>query len=1145
MVKEAKAIPARSSPGLTRTAQNARELGQAAKNGLPEPTEDVDPSRHTRSVGLLGGTSGEGRKKWSKEENKALMKCYYQALEGGRGYMQRLAQEWQLVYPGSCLTAQALAVRKGAIIKQNLLTKLELEEIQRTISQPAPSGAEQQNCDTALAAPEEPTSEPPRQAAGTNLSPEEVGLRDRIVEGIHHALAGGIRSHIPILRGRKQLQAALGMANRVLATMDHGPDISTINATMYATAREVATMVGVKLDRQPRPQTDPPWLQRLARKVEQQRREVNQLQAIKRGEKIKKAQRILLKYHVGPDRSIKEACEDAKQRLIALAARTQKYKARLEQYQQNRTFRYNQRQFYRNLEKAGEGKTAGQDRGQPDKEEMTMYWQEIWSQEKKHNRSASWLQQLQRNHPTQPATTITPEKTAQTLRKMSSWKAPGPDMVHAFWLKKLTSLHPALVRSLNNILNNTEEIPQWMTVGTTHLLLKEGKDSSDPSNYRPITCLPSIWKLLTGILAKEVDEHLTTNHLLAWEQKGCCSNSRGTKDQLLIDKMVMRDSRARKTNLGMGWIDYKKAFDSVPHTWILECLKLYKVSSNITSFVERSMKNWKTNLTFQGTHLGQVTIKSGIFQGDAISPLLFCLAMNPLSELLKESGLGYKIKGGQQINHLLYMDDLKLYAKSERELDSLTQTVRIYSKDIGMTFGLDKCAKVTLRKGKTVAGSDLQLPSGGVIRDIGSGGAYKYLGIEENSVVEHSRMKEKTTKEYIRRTRKLLRSKLSGTNKIRAINTYAVPVLRYSAGIVDWTKQDLQDLDRKTRKQLTMHGALHPRADVDRLYIPRHMGGRGLINIEDMVEGEKLALREYIEQRREDDTLIAAVRHSGEHQRKVEADTTAKAHKESRQEAKYSSWKEKPLHGQYIRSLPDEASREGTYQWLTKGDLKIGTEALITAAQDQAINTRAHMKNILKAAVDGNCRMCGQYQETVDHLVAGCKVLANHQYKQRHNQVAKRVHWALCQKYKITTVKQWWKHAPEGVTETDKAKLLWDFSIRTDNHIQANKPDIVVVDKEEKSCLIIDIACPLDRNIKEKEQEKITKYQDLKREIERLWKVRAKVIPVVVGSLGAVTEKHQSYTRAIDDNISTRDLQKATLLGTAQILREVLQMGNT
>jgi len=357
---------------------------------------------------------------------------------------------------------------------------------------------------------------------------------------------------------------------------------------MYATAREVATMVGVKLDRQPRPQTDPPWLQRLARKVEQQRREVNQLQAIKRGEKIKKAQRILLKYHVGPDRSIKEACEDAKQRLIALAARTQKYKARLEQYQQNRTFRYNQRQFYRNLEKAGEGKTAGQDRGQPDKEEMTMYWQEIWSQEKKHNRSASWLQQLQRNHPTQPATTITPEKTAQTLRKMSSWKAPGPDMVHAFWLKKLTSLHPALVRSLNNILNNTEEIPQWMTVGTTHLLLKEGKDSSDPSNYRPITCLPSIWKLLTGILAKEVDEHLTTNHLLAWEQKGCCSNSRGTKDQLLIDKMVMRDSRARKTNLGMGWIDYKKAFDSVPHTWILECLKLYKVSSNITSFVERS-----------------------------------------------------------------------------------------------------------------------------------------------------------------------------------------------------------------------------------------------------------------------------------------------------------------------------------------------------------------------------------------------------------------------------------------------------------------------------------------------------------------------------------------------------------------------------
>ena len=186
--------------------------------------------------------------------------------------------------------------------------------------------------------------------------------------------------------------------------------------------------------------------------------------------------------------------------------------------------------------------------------------------------------------------------------------------------------------------------------------------------------------------------------------------------------------------------------------------------------------------------------------------------------------------------------------------------------------------------------------------------------------------------------------------------------------------------------------------------------------------------------------------------------------------------------------------------------------------------------------------MCGQHDETVAHLVAGCKVLANGQYKERHNEVAKIVHWSLYRKYNIATVDQWWKHAPEAVTETEQVKILWDFSIRTDNYkyIQANKPNIVVVDKREKTSRIIDIACPLDANIQEKEKEKSVKYQDLRWELEQLWKVKTRVVPVVVGALGAVTKKHQGHVRSIMEEISTDDLQKATLLGTARLLRKIL-----
>ena len=88
------------------------------------------------------------------------------------------------------------------------------------------------------------------------------------------------------------------------------------------------------------------------------------------------------------------------------------------------------------------------------------------------------------------------------------------------------------------------------------------------SNFRPITCLPLTWKLLTGILAEELYEHLEKTNSLSWKQKGCKKGSRGTKDQPLIDKMIVKDCKRRLTSLAVGWIDYRKAYDMVPHSWI-------------------------------------------------------------------------------------------------------------------------------------------------------------------------------------------------------------------------------------------------------------------------------------------------------------------------------------------------------------------------------------------------------------------------------------------------------------------------------------------------------------------------------------------------------------------------------------------------
>lgn len=92
-----------------------------------------------------------------------------------------------------------------------------------------------------------------------------------------------------------------------------------------------------------------------------------------------------------------------------------------------------------------------------------------------------------------------------------------------------------------------------------------------------------MWKLLAGIIAEDFYEFLDTENLLPDEQKGCRKNSQGTKDQLYIDKMVLKEVKSRKKNIAMGWIDYKKAYDMVPHSWILKCLKLSGAAENIRS----------------------------------------------------------------------------------------------------------------------------------------------------------------------------------------------------------------------------------------------------------------------------------------------------------------------------------------------------------------------------------------------------------------------------------------------------------------------------------------------------------------------------------------------------------------------------------
>ena len=124
--------------------------------------------------------------------------------------------------------------------------------------------------------------------------------------------------------------------------------------------------------------------------------------------------------------------------------------------------------------------------------------------------------------------------------------------------------------------------------------------------------------------------------------------------------------------------------------------------------------------------------------------------------------------------------------------------------------------------------------------------------------------------------------------------------------------------------------------------------------------------------------------------------------------------------------------------------------------------------------------------------------------------------------------------------ENDKVKGVVDFKIQTEPHLDHHRPDIVVLEKKEM-CYIIDVACPLDMRVLVKEQEKIDHYQDLKIEVQKIWNCRrVSIIPIITGALGTDGKNFKTWYGKIGLHGNTALLQRACLLGTAKILRRIL-----
>ena len=205
----------------------------------------------------------------------------------------------------------------------------------------------------------------------------------------------------------------------------------------------------------------------------------------------------------------------------------------------------------------------------------------------------------------------------------------------------------------------------------------------------------------------------------------------------------------------------------------------------------------------------------------------------------------------------------------------------------------------------------IELPNVKVIKPLEGEESYKYLGVLEAREVMVNEMKDKVRKENHRRVRKVLETKLNSENVFKAINCWAVSVVRYSAAFLGWSRLQLKEIDRRMRKLLTMHNGFLPKSNLERLYLSRSEGSRELIGVQDTVGTAILGLTNYVRNSKE--RLIAA--HTIEQDEDIE---TPNEYKKKKKNERKIQWTQKHLHGQFIMQTIGKASKD-RWEWLKKG----------------------------------------------------------------------------------------------------------------------------------------------------------------------------------------------------------------------------------
>lgn len=336
----------------------------------------------------------------------------------------------------------------------------------------------------------------------------------------------------------------------------------------------------------------------------------------------------------------------------------------------------------------------------------------------------------------------------------------------------------------------------------------------------------------------------------------------------------------------------------------------------------------------------------------------------------------------------------------------------------------------------------------------------------------------------------------------------------------------------------------HPKASMERMELPRSEGGRGILDLQHLLDKQKSSLHEYFHTKVDSD-IHTAIRHSDLNYTPLNLSSDNLQSNAISRAEKIEKWAHKELHGKHRHFLEDpKVDKFASNMWLMCGQIYPETEGYMIAIQDNVIPTKNYRKHILKEDITDTCRKCGKQGETIDHVISGCPDMVNTEYLQRHNMAAKIVYLKIIKQFKINKpIEPYYKYSPPNVIDDDNYKLLWDRSILTDKPIRANRPDIVFTINDLKTTYLIDIAVTHSHNMHNTYREKINKYTELAAEIKNIWKQdNVKILPFIISNTGVVPKSLISSIKELNLPKGTYiEIQKAIIIYTCHLTRAFFQ----